>query len=66
MRTMARRRRRVGRVVLHFLFRSLFKGLRILFIVFAAAAPGLPPPPPPEPQATVEESDAAPKTPEAP
>jgi hypothetical protein len=47
---------RVPRLLIRWVFRCLWKGIRILLIVAAAMAPGLPPPPPPPPQ-TMEQHD---------
>jgi len=48
----------LGRKLLRYLLRFLWKIVRALFILMAAFAPGLPPPPPPPPQAT-EQLDTA-------
>jgi hypothetical protein len=47
----ARRRRSVARTLAYYVFRFIYRTLRILMVLAAAIGPAMPPPPPPPPPA---------------
>jgi len=54
----ARRRPSFARTLVYFVFRSVYRALRILMVLASAIGPAMPPPPPPPPPPIEQVDDA--------